>query len=176
MTPVGYEVITWDQAIDTAAEKFSSVKPDDMLVMVSPQLSNEDLFVAQQFVRQALGSEMMLSSMMVDLGNDLASFLDLVAHTSSYDSVETAQGILSIGFDSTYGYTPIGIAAKKAAQKGAVLVTLGSCDSNLDMLSEASFQMDSSRWTGFLDALIDGLSGREKGKGKGKGQRSGVMM
>jgi len=169
MTPVGYEVITWDQAFDVAAEKLSSVKPDDILVMVSPQLSNEDLFVAQQFVRQVLGSASMLSSVMFDLGNDLASFLDLVIHTSTYDLLETAQGILSIGFDSTYGYTPIGIAVKRAAQKGAVLVTLGSCDSNLDMLSEASFQMDPSRWAGFLDAFTDGLA--RKGKGKAKGSK-----
>ena len=166
MTSVGYEVISWDQAIDTAAEKMSGLKPDDILVMVSPQLSNEDLFVAQQFVRQALGSEMMLSSMMVDLSNDFAPFLDLVVHTSTYDSIEMAQGILTMGFDSTYGYTPIGIAAKRAAQKGATLVTLGSSDSNLDMLSEASFKMDSPRWPVFLDALIDGLSKVGKGKSK----------
>jgi len=173
MTPVGYEVITWDQAFDVAAEKLSSVKPDDILVMVSPQLSNEDLFVAQQFVRQVLGSPSMLSSVMFDLGNDLASFLDLVIHTSTYDLLETAQGILSIGFDSTYGYTPIGIAVKRAAQKGAVLVTLGSCDSNLDMLSEASFQMNPSRWAGFLDAFTDGLARKGKGKAKGSKEWSG---
>src|SRR5690606_14531624 len=109
LTPVGYEVISWEQAIDAAAQRFSSVKPDDVLVMVSPQLSNEDLFVAQRFVRKTLGSEMMISSVMADLGNDLAAFLDLTMHTSTYDSLEEAQGILSLGFDSTYGYTPIGI-------------------------------------------------------------------
>lgn len=167
LTPVGYEVITWDQAFDVAAEKLSSVKPDDVLVVVSPQLSNEDLFVAQQFARQILGSPTMLSSVMFDLGNDLASFLDLVIRTSTYDLLETAKGILSIGFDSTYGYTPIGIAVKRAAQKGAVLVTLGSCESNLEMLSEASFSVDPSRWATFLDAFTDGLV--RKGKGKAKG-------
>jgi len=168
-TPVGYEIITWDQAFDVAAEKLSNVKPEDILVMISPQLSNEDLFVAQQFVRHVLGSPPILSSVMFDLGNEISSFLDLILHSSSYDSLETAQGILSIGFDSTYGYTPIGIAAKRAAQRGAVLVTLGSCDSNLDMLSEASFTVDQSRWAGFLDAFSDGLA--RKGKGKSKGAK-----
>jgi predicted molibdopterin-dependent oxidoreductase YjgC len=167
MTPVGYEVISWDQAINTAAEKLSGLKPDDILVMVSPQLSNEDLFVAQQFVRQIIGSDLILSSTMVDLGNDIATFLDLVIHTITYDSLETAQGILSMGFDSTYGYAPIGIAVKKAAQKGATLVTLGSNDVNLDMLSEVSFKMNPTRWAGFLDAVIDGLARNGKGKNKG---------
>jgi predicted molibdopterin-dependent oxidoreductase YjgC len=169
ITPVGYEVITWEQAIGTAADKLSSVKPDDMLVMVSPQLANEDLFVTQQFLRQILGSPPVVSSVMVDLGDDLASFLNLVMHTCTYDALETARGILTLGFDSTYGYTPIGIAAKRAASKGAFLVTMGECDSNLDMLSEAAFKIHPSRWPDFLDTFIDGLS--KKGKGKSKGAK-----
>ena len=175
LTPVGYEVITWDQAFDLAAEKLSGVKPDDILVVISPQLSNEDLFVAQRFVRQVLGSPPMMSSVLFDLGNDISSFFDLVLYTSTYDSLETAQGILSVGFDSTYGYTPIGIAAKRAAQRGAVLVTLGSCDSNLDMLSEASFKMEPSRWAGFLDVFTDSLARKGKGKSRGTKEFAGNL-
>jgi predicted molibdopterin-dependent oxidoreductase YjgC len=169
MTSVGYEVITWEQAINAAAEKLSAIKPDDMLVVISSQLSNEDLFVAQQFVKQSLGSPPVVSSVMTDLGDALPSFLDLVIHTSPYDALEKAQGILALGFDSTYGYTPIGIAAKRAANKGAALVTMGACDSNLDILSEAVFQMNPSQWPGFLDALIANLS--KKGKGKDRGAK-----
>ncbi len=55
-----------------------------------------------------------------------------------------------------------------------MLVTLGSCESNLDMLSEASFHMDPSRWAGFLDAFTDGLV--RKGKGKAKVQRNGAVI
>ena len=175
LTSVGYEVITWDQAFDVAAEKLSSVKPDDILVVISPQLSNEDLFVAQRFVRKVLGSPPMMSPVLFDLGNDISPFLDIVLYTSTYNSLETAQGILSIGFDSTYGYTPIGIAAKRAAQRGAVLVTLGSCDSNLDMLSEASFKMEPSRWAGFLDVFSDSLARKGKGKHRGAKEFAGDL-
>lgn len=169
LTPVGYEVITWEQAVENAAEKLSTVKPEETLVMISPDLSNEDLFVAQEFVRKVLGSEMMLSSVMVDMKDDLASFLDLAVHGSTYSSIDTAPGILSIGFDSTYGFAPIGIAAKRAAQKGSVLVTLGSGDSNLDILSEASFKMDPADWPDFLDTWIGALEG--KGKSRKRGSR-----
>ncbi len=117
LTPVGYEDISWEQAITEAAEKLSGIKPEDCLVMVSPQLTNEDLFVTQQFVRQVMGSENIGSSMMSDLGNSLQMFMDLVLHTDFFDVIEKAEGVFTIGFDSTYGYSPIGISVKKAAQK-----------------------------------------------------------
>lgn len=170
MTSVGYEVISWEQAIDVAAENLSGVKAEDILVMVSPQLSNEDLFVAQQFVRQVLGSEALLSSIMVDMGNDIVSFLDMAVKSDSLETIDKAQGIFTIGFDSTYGYTPLGIGAKKAVQRGAMLVTLGSCDSNLDMLSEMAFQVSPSRWIQFMDAFIDKVCRGGKGRTKGAGE------
>ncbi|NLW35327.1 molybdopterin-dependent oxidoreductase [Syntrophorhabdus aromaticivorans] len=166
LTPVGYEVISWDQAIDEATERLGGAGPEDSLVMVSPQLSNEDLFVVQQFTRQVLGSDIMISSMMVDLGNDLVPFLELVTNGSTFDAIEGARGILTVGFDSTYGYSPVGTRIKKAAQEGAVLVTLGACDSNLDMLSETAFQTDPSRWAEFMGTLTDCCAKGGKGKTK----------
>ncbi|OPY79331.1 MAG: putative formate dehydrogenase [Syntrophorhabdus sp. PtaU1.Bin153] len=170
LTPVGYEVISWDQAIDEAAGRLRGTKPEESLVVVSPQLSNEDLFVAQQFTRQVLGSDSMISSVMVDLGNDLVPFLELAAGGSTFDTIEGARGILTVGFDSTYGYSPVGTRIKKAAQEGALLVTLGACDSNLDMLSETAFQMDHSRWAEFLGVLAD-YQARGGGKGKLKARK-----
>ncbi len=155
LTPVGYEDISWEQAITEAAEKLSGIKPEDCLVMVSPQLTNEDLFVTQQFVRQVMGSENIGSSMMSDLGNSLQMFMDLVLHTDFFDVIEKAEGVFTIGFDSTYGYSPIGISVKKAAQKGTTLITLDSVDSNLDMLSETVFKIEPSRWADFLDLFLD---------------------
>ena len=55
MTPLGYENISWDEAIETAAEKLSGTKPDDVLIVVSPQLTNEDLYVAERFAREVIG-------------------------------------------------------------------------------------------------------------------------
>ncbi|OPY68020.1 MAG: putative formate dehydrogenase [Syntrophorhabdus sp. PtaU1.Bin002] len=166
LTPVGYEVISWDQAIDEAAKRLRGTKPEDKLVMVSPQLSNEDLFVAQQFTREVLGSDVVISSMMIDLGDDLVPFLELVTTTSTFDTIEDARGVLAVGFDSTYGYSPVGIRIKKAGREGALLVTLGACDSNLDMLSETAFQMEPPQWAEFLGSLVDYLARGGKGKVK----------
>ncbi|OPY70226.1 MAG: putative formate dehydrogenase [Syntrophorhabdus sp. PtaU1.Bin050] len=173
LTPVGYEVISWDQAIDEAVERLRGTKPEDKLVMVSPQLSNEDLFVAQQFSREVLGSDNVISSVMVDLGNDLVPFLELVTSSNTFDAIEDARGILTVGFDSTYGYSPVGIRIKRAGQEGAALVTLGACDSNLDMLSETTFQMEPPRWAEFLGSLVDCLTRGGKGKVKARKEWAG---
>jgi hypothetical protein len=102
---VGYEVISWGQAVDETVERLSATKLEDTLVMVSPQPSTEDLFVAQQFTRQVLGSDTMISSVMPDLGSDPTPFLELTADGSTFDTIEGAGG-LTVGFDSTYGYSP----------------------------------------------------------------------
>ena len=94
--------------------------------MVSPELSNEDLFVAQQFVRQALGSENIASSLMIELGDDLLPFIDLATRAEPFSVIGEAKAILAVGFDSTHGYSPIGIAVKRAARQGAFLATLNS--------------------------------------------------
>ncbi len=162
LTPIGYEDISWDKALDEAKERLSGIKPEDCLVVVSPQLSNEDLFVAQRFTREVMNSEEMFSLVITDLGADLVPFLDLVMHASSYDAINTAQGILAIGFDSTYGFTPIGIQIKAAARKGANLVTIGSYESNLDMLAETAHQTEPSHWAGMIDPLGKAMSGNGK--------------
>ena len=165
MTLMGYNDISWDQAITLAAEKLTGVKPDDCLFLVSPQLSNEDLFTAQQFIRNLIGSENIASSLMIELGDDLGNFLDLALGSESVDIIEAAQGILTVGFDSLYGYSPIGVNIKKAARGGACFAVINNADTNLDLLSEAIFQTDDKQWADILESLIADTPKRKQGKG-----------
>jgi formate dehydrogenase (NADP+) alpha subunit len=153
MTPVGYNDISWEQAIAAAAEKLVGIAPEDFMVVVSAQLSNEDFFAAQQFARKVLGSENIVSSPMIELGDDLVPFLDLALGSEPIDVLDKAQGILAVGFDARYGYSPIGVNIKKAAQAGACLVTIASSETNLDLLSEASFQLDGTPWADLLETI-----------------------
>jgi predicted molibdopterin-dependent oxidoreductase YjgC len=157
MTPMGYNDISWDQAIALAAGKLTGVKPDDCLFLISPQLSNEDLFTAQQFIRKLTGSENIASSLMIEFGDDLSGFLDLALGSEAVDIIEAAQSILAVGFDSLYGYSPIGVKVKKAAQGGACLAVISSADTNLDLLSEAAFQTDDAKWPSILESIIAGI-------------------
>jgi formate dehydrogenase alpha subunit len=174
MTAIGYEDISWDQAIEAAAEKISAVRADDVLVVISPDLCNEDLFAAQQFARDVIGSPDVVSSIQFDLGDDLPLFLDCAMASAHFDTVNNADLILAVGLDTTYGYSPLGVSIKTAVQRGATLVTLGVRDSNLDIHAETVLKMDDSRWGDFLKAVVTVLAkGKEKKDPKG-GKTSGA--
>lgn len=168
MTSMGYDEISWDDAAARAAEKLKGLGPDDCLFVLSPQLSNEDLFAAQEFARQSVGSEAIASSPMLELGDDLLPFIDLVLRSEPYAVIDQVQAIVSVGFDSRFGFTPIGIAAKKAARKGVFLASLSFPESNLDMLAEVSMREEPGTWAGLLKGLIDGVSGSGGGAPEGE--------
>lgn len=159
LKPEGYDLLPWEGALDEAAAKLKAAGPKGSFIVVSPQLSNEDLFVAQRFAREVLGTEAILSSVIFDLGSDLRSFLDLAVLSEPVDTIDAAAGILTVGLDTTYGYTPVGIAAKKAARRGAVLVTVSTDECNLDMLSEEAIQSDPAKWPDFMEGIMNSMSG-----------------
>jgi len=163
--PEGYDLIDWDGALDLAAEKLKEAGAKGSCVVVSPDLSNEDLFAAQRFAREVIGTEAILSPLLYDLGGDLRAFVDLVLTSEPIDSVGNAKGILSIGLDTTYGFTPLGIAVKKAARKDAALMTIDDGECNLDFLSEEAFHSDPEKWPEYLDGIMKSMSSNGK-KGK----------
>lgn len=159
LTPIGYQDISWDEAIGIAADRLKNIEPDDFLMVVSSQLSNEDLFEAQLFIRKVMNSENIISLPMIEIGNGLAAFLELASHASSLDAIDEAGCILTIGFDSTYGYSPIGIKAKKAVLNGsASLITINPYETNLDMYAEVAINIDPSVWPLLFDIILDFLS------------------
>jgi predicted molibdopterin-dependent oxidoreductase YjgC len=153
-TPLGYEDISWDEAINTVVGKLSGIKADEVLIVVSAQLTNEDLFVTERFTRKVIGTEEIMSTFIADMGENVTNFLRLVCDSSPLDVLETADTILAVGFDSTYGFTPAGIAIKKATKAGAGLITLNVHESNLDVLSDEAFQTDVAKWPIILDKYM----------------------
>jgi NADH dehydrogenase/NADH:ubiquinone oxidoreductase subunit G len=168
LTETGYEEISWNKAIETAAKKLAECKPDDLLVMVSPQLSNEDLFAAQAFTRRVLGSDAITSSLAADLGDDFISFVNLATKSCQPEIIGQADAILAVGFDSTYGYSPLGVAVKQAVQSGTPLVSITALGSNLDMQAEMGIHAEATDWPTLLNPLIKASSEAKKQK-KGRG-------
>ncbi|MHB8108875.1 MAG: molybdopterin-dependent oxidoreductase [Syntrophorhabdaceae bacterium] len=161
-TSEGYDVISWDGALDAAADKIKDAGSKDAFVVVSPSLSNEDLYVAQRFAREVIGTEAILSSVLFEMGSDLRSFVDLTVMSEQIDIIEGAKGILSIGLDTTYGFTPLGIAVKKAARSGATLVTIDDSECNLDFLAEECHITDPAKWPEYMDGLLKAMAGNGK--------------
>jgi len=96
------------------------------------------------------------------MGKDLMAFLGLASGMSPFDVVREADTILAVGFDSTYGFAPIGINVKRAAKRGAALIAVNEHESNLDVLAEEAFQADILKWP----AILDKFSGKAPHSGK----------
>ncbi len=160
LTSAGYQDITWDEATTEVAQQLGAIKPDEFLMVVSPQMMNEDYFAAQQFARKVIGSQNIRPSLCDDLIGNTEAFINLANMADDIDAIYSSGVIFAIGFDSTYGYSPIGIAIKTAVRQGAVLVVLDSEDTNLDMISDASFKCAGKDWPDFL-GLMSGETPQE---------------
>jgi NADH dehydrogenase/NADH:ubiquinone oxidoreductase subunit G len=165
LTPMGYRSVTWEAAVEAAAERLSAISADDFLMVLSPQLSNEDLFVAQRFVREAVGSENMVSPLSFDLGEGFTPFLELVCGSAPFDTIDDAEVLFLLGFDSRYGYSPLGLRVKRAAARGARLVSLNDLETSLDTITEATFKIESPGWGAFLRMALLGQGGGKRDKG-----------
>ena len=180
LTPFGYEVVSWERALSEARERLAEAPPDGFLMVLSPQLSNEDLFAAQQFSRQVMGCEEMTSVVAAAFGADLPAFLDLACGSDGLDAIDRARFILTVGFDSRYGYSPIGVRVKKAAERGATIVTVNDAETNLDLLSEAPLTMEPSGWAGLLRVLFakgeKDLSGLPSEVGEGLDRAQAALL
>ncbi len=54
-TESGMEFTSWDAALKTAAEKIKGVSPDEVAVIASPQLTNEELYLVRKLLVEELG-------------------------------------------------------------------------------------------------------------------------
>lgn len=159
LTPIGYEDISWDQAVGEAAERLAGMKPDDFLMVVSPHLTNEELFAAQKFTREVMKSDNIASTVMMDLGDSFGDFLDVVTNTDHYDSIADADLVLAIGFDGTYDFSPVGMAVKKAVRNGARFISIHAKEVNFDMISDISFTALPRKWASILGDIVKGAPG-----------------
>jgi len=126
-----WKEITWDEAIETASEKLKEVKPGEFAMLVSPDLTNENLYTAQKFARLALGTNSIDSTARLTLGDGVDFWTTLFSNPISIQSISKSDSILVIGLDTRFDFSIIGVEIRKALQKGAKLITINSRESNL---------------------------------------------
>jgi predicted molibdopterin-dependent oxidoreductase YjgC len=105
-------------------------------MIVSPDCSNEGLYVAQKFVRKALGSNGIDSTAREGLGDNLHLWSRMFRRSISLAQIEDASTILAVGLDTRFNFSIVGVEIRKALQKGAQLVTVDARESNLSRYAE----------------------------------------
>lgn len=130
----------WDEAITIAAEKLSECEPGDFAMLISPDCTNEDLYVAQKFTRMVMGTNSIDTTGRESLGGGLEFWSELFSRPISIQGINSASTILAIGLDTRFSFSIVGVETRKALQKGARMLTIGPRESNLARYAEIWLQ------------------------------------
>ena len=120
------ERASWDEATKLAAEKFQQAK-NDLVILASGRLSNEDLFNLKQLADRSGGSALLYSRMG---GGELTSLLGV--SDSNFAKMGAGSTIIVVASD-LYEEAPIWyLRVKQAADRGANLIVLNPRETKLD--------------------------------------------
>ncbi len=123
--------IDWPAAIRQAAEKLSHCAPHEFGMLISPNLSNEDIFVAQKFTRMVMQSHQVDSAARLFYGAGFNTYLRLMQQAVPLTKVRDAEVILCIGLDTRFGRSVVGVELRRALHQGARIITLNPRNHNL---------------------------------------------
>ena len=123
--------VSWSEALDAVAAHLRGLEPNDILMLVSPDLTNESLYAAQKLVRATLKSNSIDSTARWALPGGPGLWADLFSLPISIGAVARADSIVAVGFDSRFSFSVAGVEIRRALKHGATLVTVDPRESNL---------------------------------------------
>jgi formate dehydrogenase (NADP+) alpha subunit len=128
--------IPFDEAIDIASQKLSECSPEDFGMIVSPNCTNEDLYIAQKFARAAMGTNNIDSSARIFYGPSFNSYINLMNMAVPLSTLRKSSVILCVGLDTRFARSVAGVELRIATRRGARLITINSHEHNLSLIAE----------------------------------------
>jgi len=168
-----FREVTWDEALDQVASKLEGIKPNNLLMVVSPDLTNESLYSAQKFVREGLGTNSIDSTARELMPGGLGLWTKLFSLPISVRSVGEADTIISIGLDSRFHFSVVGVEIRRALREGGTLVAIDPRDSNLAKWTDHWLQPTPGKEGAALSAIADNTP-RKKGNLSTTARKAGV--
>ena len=156
-----FREVSWKEALERTAGELKGIAPEDIVMLVSPDLSNESLFAAQKFARECIGTENIDSTARWELGGGLALWSKLFSLPISIKDIARADVILAVGLDSRFNFSVVGTKIRKALDAGAKLVTIDPCDSNLAGYTDDWLSPTPGKEGALLRLFADRLAGRK---------------
>ncbi len=158
-----FREVSWSEAIEDVASHLKNLRPEELLMVVSPDLTNESLYAAQKFVRSCLKSNSIDSTARWALPGGAGLWSRLFSLPISIKAIAHADCIIAVGLDSRFSFSVAGVEIRRALREGAKLVTIDSRDSNLARYTAHWLRPSPGKEGAVLQALVDGLVG---GNGK----------
>lgn len=138
-----------EEAVAFTSEKLKTFKADEVGVLVSPRLTNEEAFIAKKYANTVLNTKNVFS---------LES--DVFAPEASYTDVENADAVLVLNIDVTESNPILGFAVRHAARKGgANLAVYYPSKTALKRLAKPFVTGTPEELYKSLDQLVDAVKG-----------------
>jgi len=161
--------LSWKKALYLVARRLDACPPDQFAMIVSPDCTNEDLYVAQKFTRLIMGSDRIDTSARLKYGPALNTYLDLFRHSVTLSRLETAKLILAVGLDTRYGRSVVGVQIRRALSGGARLATIHSREHNLARIADLWLRPQAGSELELFNSLLRGTLGKVGGKKRADG-------
>jgi len=158
-----FREVTWPEALEKVATQLKGLNPDEFLMLVSPDLTNESLFAGQKFVREVLGFNGIDSTARLELAGGPGLWSGLFSLPVSIKDIAKADVILAAGLDSRFNFSVVGTKVRRALDRGARLVTIDPKDSNLARYTDHWLSPRPGQEGRLLEFFADSLAGRKTG-------------
>ena len=154
--------VSWEKAIEIAAEKISTCKPGKYGLVLSADCSNETLFIAQKFVREVIRSKSIYLSSAAAYGHVLPIIERLYKSARSFASLSDADTILCLGFEGKYAQSVVETELHYAKRMGARLLTFDTTNNDLRRFADEWLQPAPGEEADLLEILIEILQARSR--------------
>jgi len=153
--------ISWEEAVELTAEKLSTCSPEHFGMLVSPNCSTEDLYVAQKFTRVVMSSHNVDTTARVFYGSGFNAYLNLMRMSVPLSDLRKASAILCIGLDTRFGRSVVGVELRKAISRGAKIITINPRHHSLSVIAHKWIQPVPGKEVNLLSSLVE-LTKRKK--------------
>jgi NADH dehydrogenase/NADH:ubiquinone oxidoreductase subunit G len=153
--------VGWEKAIEIAAGKISACGPEKYGLVVSADCSNETMYIAQKFVREAVHSKSIYLSSAAAYGRGWQTIQRLYGSSKPLSALSEADAILCLGFDGKYVQSVVETKLHHAKQMGAKVITLDTRDQSLRKYADEWLQPAPGEEADLLEMFAEIL--RERG-------------
>jgi formate dehydrogenase alpha subunit len=125
-----------EEAISLAAARLSTCTPDKFGMILSPTLGNEDLYVAQKFVRSVMHTHGLDNPARLFYGQSFNGYLDLLKMSAPLAGLPESSVVVCVGLDTRYARSVVGVELRNAIRQGAKIITIHPRRHNLVQISD----------------------------------------
>jgi formate dehydrogenase alpha subunit len=157
-----FEEVSWDEALDLVAQKFTEYQGDSFATMASAKCTNEENYLFQKFTRVVMGTNNIDHCARLCHAASVAGLSQTIgsgAMTNSIGEIEDASCILAIGTNTNSTHPIIGMQVVRAVEKGAKLIVINPQEIELCRHSEIFLQprpgTDVALLMGMMRVIVD---------------------